>query len=287
MYTRGSLWLPEYLYMIVELIQAKGMSASSRSGIKSSQEQYEEVEQVDGCEAIKDIEEYEEVKEELEVEEYEEVKEELKVDEYEEVKEDVEVEEYEKVAEIEDDGYDVMEEIEVDGYEEVKEELEVEEYEEVKEVDGYEVMEELGVDGYEEVKEELEVEEYEEVKEVDGYEVMDGDEAEASINPEVHKDKNDPEDYMDMSGNDTLHPSVVTSQEPPNQTIQQTPSDGKHDVRTGDGGGLSQTADESQPYVNVDSDGSQSLPLTKNPAYQLPPGGVSDEADQTENQSGS
>ena len=42
-------------------------------------------------------------------------------------------------------------------------------------------------------------------------------------------------------------------------------------MRTSDGGGSSQTADESQSYVNVDPDASPSLPLTKNPAYNLPP----------------
>ena len=47
------------------------------------------------------------------------------------------------------------------------------------------------------------------------------------------------------------------------------------------GGGSSQTADESQSYVHVDPDASPSLSLTKNPAYNLPPVGVSDEANQT------
>ena len=58
---------------------------------------------------------------------------------------------------------------------------------------------------------------------------------------QVQKDKNDPEEYMDMSGNDTLPPPVVTSQEPPNQTIQQT-SDGECEVRTSD-------VDESHAYT--------------------------------------
>ena len=201
------------------------------------------MEQVDGYEAIEDNEEYEEMKEEVEVEEYEEVK--------------------------EVDGYEVMEEVEVDGYE-VMEEVEVEEYEEVKEVEEYEVMEEVEVDGYE-VMDEVEVDEYEEVKEVEEYEVMDGDEAEISTNPGVKEEENDPGEYMDMSGNDPLPPPVVTSQEPPNQTIQQTPSGGECEVRTSDGGGSSQTADESQSYVNVDPDASPSLPLTKNPVCNLPP----------------
>ena len=142
----------------------------------------------------------------------------------------------------------------------MKEELEVEEYEEMKDADGYE-----------------------EVKEVEEYKVMDG--GETFINPGVQKEENDPEEYMDMSGNDPIPPPVVTSQEPPNQTIQQTPSDGKCEVRTSDGGSSSQTADESQSYVNVDPDASPSLPFTKNPVYDLPPVGVSDEANQTENQS--
>ena len=273
--------------MMIELVQGKDASASSHSGIKRSEEQYKEVEQVDGYESVEDIEEYEEVKEELKVDGYEEMVE-IEVDGY-EVMEEVEVDGYEVMEEGEVDGYEVMEEGEVDGYEEVKEEVPV---------DGYEVMEELEVDEYEEVKEEvpvdgyevmeeLEVEEYEEVKEVEEYEVMDGDKGETATKPEVRKDKNDPEEYMDMSGNDTLPPPVVTSQEKPNQTIQQTPSDVECEVRASDVGGSSQTADESQLYVNVDSDGSMSLPLTKNPVYNLPPGGVIDEADQTENRSGS
>ena len=112
---------------------------------------------------------------------------------------------------------------------------------------------------------------YEEVKEVEEYEVVDG--GETFINPEVQKEENDPEEYMDMSGNDTLPPPVVTSQEPPNQTIQQTPSDGECEVRTSDGG---QTAGESNSYVNEDEDPSLIVhwPLTKNPAYGLPPVGI-------------
>ena len=53
-------------------------------------------------------------------------------------------------------------------------------------------------------------------------------------------------------------------------------SDGKCEVRTGDGGGSSQTADESQSYVNEDEDPSLDVhcPLTKNPAYGLPPVGI-------------
>ena len=92
----------------------------------------------------------------------------------------------------------------------------------------------------------------------------------------MQKEENDPEEYMDMSGNDTLPPPVVTNQEPPNQTIQQTPSDGECEVRTGDGGGVSQTDDESQSYVNEDEDPSLNVhwPLTKNPAYGLPPVGI-------------
>ena len=118
--------------------------------------------------------------------------------------------------------------------------------------------------------------EYEEVKEVRENEVMDGDEEETATNPGVQKDKNNPEEYMAKSGNDTLPPPVVTSQEPPNQTIQQTPSDGECEVRTGDGGGSSQTADESQSYVNEDEDPSLNVhwPLTKNPAFGLPPAGI-------------
>ena len=113
-----------------------------------------------------------------------------------------------------------------------------------------------------------------EVKEVEEYEVMDGDEGETSTKPEVQK--NDPEQYMDMSGNNPLPPPVVTSQEPPNQTIQQTPSDEECEVRTSDGGGSRQTADESQSYVNEDEDPSLNVhcPLTKNPAYGLPPVGI-------------
>ena len=123
---------------------------------------------------------------------------------------------------------------------------------------------------------------YEEVEQVDGYEeveeyeVMDGDEAETSANPGVQKDTNDHDEYMDMSGNDTLPPPVVTSQEPPKQTIQQTPSDGECEVRTGDGGGSSRTADENQSCVNKAEDPSLNVhwPLTKNPAYGLPPVGI-------------
>ena len=129
---------------------------------------------------------------------------------------------------------------------------------------------------------------YEEVEQVEEYEVMDGDETETSANPGVQKDTNDPEEYMDMSGNDTLPPPVVTSQEPPNQTIQQTPSDGKCAVRTSDGGGSSQTADESQSYVNEDEDPSLNVhwPLTKNPAYGLPPVGIlQSDHDQTADES--
>ena len=47
-------------------------------------------------------------------------------------------------------------------------------------------------------------------------------------------------------------------------------------MRTGDGGELSQTADESQSYVYEDEDPSLNVhwPLTKNPAYGLPPVGI-------------
>ena len=38
-------------------------------------------------------------------------------------------------------------------------------------------------------------------------------------------------------------------------------------------------------YVNVDPDASPSLPLIKNPVYDLPPVGISDEDNQAENQS--
>ena len=43
-------------------------------------------------------------------------------------------------------------------------------------------------------------------------------------------------------------------------------------MRTGDGGGSSQTADDSLSYVNEDGDSSLNVhrPLTKNPAYGLP-----------------
>ena len=112
---------------------------------------------------------------------------------------------------------------------------------------------------------EVEDRECKEVKEVEEYEVMAGDEGETAtnVNPGVQKDTNDPEEYMAMSGKDTLPPPVVTSQEPPNQTIQQTPSDGECEVRTSD-------VDENHMYTNVDPD-----PLmTKNPAYRLPPVGT-------------
>ena len=109
-----------------------------------------------------------------------------------------EVEDYDDVKEVED-------------YDDVKE---VEEYDDVKEVEEYDDVKE--VEEYDDVKE---VEEYDDVKEVEEYEVMDGDEGETSTNPGVQKDKNDPEEYMDTSGNDTLPLPVVTSQEPPNQTI--------------------------------------------------------------------
>ena len=117
---------------------------------------------------------------------------------------------------------------------------------------------------YEQVKD---ADGYEEVKEVEEYEVMDG--GETFINPGVQKDleENDPEEYMDMSGNDSLPPPVVTSQEPPNQTIQQTPSDGECEVRTSD-------VDESHTYTNVDPDPLVNVQLTKNPAYDLPPVGM-------------
>ena len=159
------------IFMIIELVQGKGVSANSRSRIKRSEEQYEEVEQVDGYEAIEDNEE-------------------------------------------------------------------------MKNADGYE-----------------------EVKVVEEYEVMDG--GETFITPGVQKEEsqNDPDEYMDMSGNDTLPPPVVTSQEPPNQTIQQTPSDGECEVRTSD-------VDESRMYINADPDPSMDVELTKNPAYDLPPFGM-------------
>ena len=53
-------------------------------------------------------------------------------------------------------------------------------------------------------------------------------------------------------------------------------SDGKCEVRTSDGGGPNQTADESQSYVNEDEDPSLNVhwPLTKNPAYGLPRVGI-------------
>ena len=53
-------------------------------------------------------------------------------------------------------------------------------------------------------------------------------------------------------------------------------SDGKCEVRTGDGGGSRQTTDESQSYVYEDEDPSLNVhcPLTKNPAYGLPPVGI-------------
>ena len=113
---------------------------------------------------------------------------------------------------------------------------------------------------YEQVKD---ADGYVEVKEVEEYEVMDG--GETFINPGVQKEENDPEQYMDMSGNDTLPPPVVTSQEPPNQTIQQTPSDGECEVRTSD-------VDESCMYINVDPDPSMNVQL--NPTYDLPPVGM-------------
>ena len=129
---------------------------------------------------------------------------------------------------------------------------------------------------------------YKEVKEIEEYEV-DGDEGETATNPGVQKDKNNPEECMDMSGNNTLPPPVVTSQEPPNQTIQQIPFDGKCEVRTSDGEGLSQTADEGQSYyVNEDEDPSLNVhwPLTKNPAYGLPPVGIlQSDHDQTADES--
>ena len=117
---------------------------------------------------------------------------------------------------------------------------------------------------YEQVKD---ADGYEEVKEVEEYEVMDG--GVTFINPGVQKEENDPEQYMDMSGNErtTLPPPVVTSQEPPNQTIQQTPSDGECEVRTSD-------VDESRMYINADPDPSMDVELTKNPAYNLPPFGM-------------
>ena len=89
------------------------------------------------------------------------------------------------------------------------------------------------------------------------------------MNPGVQNEENDPEQYcnMDMSGNDPLPPPVVTSQEPPNQTIQQTPSGGECEVRTSD-------VDESHMYINVDPDQSMNVQLTKNPAYDLPPVGM-------------
>ena len=102
----------------------------------------------------------------------------------------------------------------------------------------------------------------EEVKKVEEDEVMDGGETFPS--PGVQKEENDPEEYKDMSGNDTLPPPVVTSQELPNQTIQQTPSDGECEVRTSD-------VDESRTYTNVDPDPSMNVQLTNNPAYGLPP----------------
>ena len=115
---------------------------------------------------------------------------------------------------------------------------------------------------YEQVKD---ADGYEEVKEVEEYEVMNG--GETFINPGVQKEENDPDEYMDMSGNDTLPLPVVTSQEPPNQTIQQTPSDGECEVRTSD-------VDESCMYINADPDPSMAVELTKNPAYDLPPVGM-------------
>ena len=67
-----------------------------------------------------------------------------------------------------------------------------------------------------------------------------------------------------------------------------TPSDEKCEVRTSDGGGSSQTADESQSYVNEDEDPSLTVhwPLTKNPAYGLPPVGIlQSDHDQTADES--
>ena len=83
----------------------------------------------------------------------------------------------------------------------------------------------------------------------------------------MQKEENDPEEYMDMSGNDTLPPPVVTSQEPPNQTIQQTPSDGECEVRASG-------VDKSRMCINVDPDQSMNIQLTKNPVYDLPPVGM-------------
>ena len=44
------------IFMIIELVQGKGVSTNSCSRIKRSEEQYEEVEQVDGYETIEDNE---------------------------------------------------------------------------------------------------------------------------------------------------------------------------------------------------------------------------------------
>ena len=69
---------------------------------------------------------------------------------------------------------------------------------------------------------------------------------------------------------------------------EMTPSDGERESRTGDGGGSSQTADESQSYVNEDEDPSLNVhwPLTKNPAYGLPPVGIlQSDHDQTADES--
>ena len=106
---------------------------------------------------------------------------------------------------------------------------------------------------------------YEKVKEVDEYEVMDG--GETFINPGVQREENDTDKFMEVSGNDILPPPVLTTQEPPNQTIQQTPSDGECEVRTSD-------VDESRTYTNVDPHPSMNVQLTKNPAYGLPPVGM-------------
>ena len=60
MYTCGSIFVVcncgciVNIFMIIELIQGKGVSTNSCSGIKRSEEQYKEVEQVDGYEAIED-----------------------------------------------------------------------------------------------------------------------------------------------------------------------------------------------------------------------------------------
>ena len=103
------------------------------------------------------------------------------------------------------------------------------------------------VNYYSEIKDE----EYEQVKDADGYE-----------------DVKEVDEYKVMDGGETfVNPGV--------QKEQQMPFDWENEVhvRTSDGGGSSQT---SQSYVNEDEDPSLDVhwPLTKNPAYGLPPVGI-------------